>query len=278
MQTYKNYPLKKISTIGLGGTCREFCCPENTEELTNILHNNSVLSIGNGSNVCFVTDYYDGIILSLKKMSKYLSHDEEYISCSSNISCTKLARYLYNHQISGYEFLYGIPGTLGGAVFMNAGAFEKEILNNTHSIELLDKDGRLQTLFKKDIQYTYRNSGIDPKAVIISIKLHNPKIKFDSSMINNLDYKRKATQPVNQLSCGCIFKNPTHDFASELIESANLKGKRIGGIYISKKHSNYFINDGTGTHWDFLNLLDYVKHIVSLTHNVNLKEEVILIK
>ena len=72
-------------------------------------------------------------------MSKYLSHDEEYISCSSNISCTKLARYLYNHQISGYEFLYGIPGTLGGAVFMNAGAFEKEILNNTYSIDLLDK-------------------------------------------------------------------------------------------------------------------------------------------
>ena len=72
-------------------------------------------------------------------MSKYLSHDEEYISCSSNISCTKLARYLYNHEISGYEFLYGIPGTLGGAVFMNAGAFEKEILNNIYSIDLLDK-------------------------------------------------------------------------------------------------------------------------------------------
>ena len=278
MQTYKNYPLKKISTIGLGGTCREFCCPENSKELTNIIQNERVLCVGNGSNVCFVTDHYDGIIMSLKKMSKSLSHDEEYISCSSNISCTKLVRYLYNHQISGYEFLYGIPGTLGGAVFMNAGAFEKEILNNTYSIDLLDKNGRFQTLFNKDIQYTYRNSGIDPKAVIISIKLHNPKIKFDSSMINKLNYNRKTTQPVNQLSCGCIFKNPTNDFASELIESANLKGKRIGGIYVSKKHSNYFINDGTGTHRDFIDLLEYVKHKVSLTHNVDLTEEVILIK
>lgn len=278
MLTYKNYPLKKITTIGLGGTCREFCCPENTEELTDIIHNNRALCVGNGSNVCFVTDHYNGMILSLKKMSKYLSHDEEYISCSSNISCTKLARYLYNHQISGYEFLYGIPGTLGGAIFMNAGAFEKEILNNTYCIDLLDKNGRLQTLFNEDIQYTYRNSGIDPKAVIISVKLHNPKIKFDSSIINNLNHKRKTTQPVNQLSCGCIFKNPTNDFASKLIESANLKGKRIGGIYVSKKHSNYFINDGTGTYRDFLDLLKYVKHKVSLTHNVDLKEEVILIK
>ena len=278
MQTYKNYPLKKISTIGLGGTCREFYCPENTEELTNIIHNSGVLCVGNGSNVCFVTDYYNGIILSLKKMSKYLSHDDEHISCSSNVSCTKLARYLYNHQISGFEFLYGIPGTIGGAVFMNAGAFEKEILDSIYSIDLLDINGRLQTIFNKDIQYTYRNSGIDPRAVIVSIKLNNPKIKFDSSIINNLNYKRKITQPVNQLSCGCIFKNPANDFASKLIESANLKGKRIGGIYVSKKHSNYFINDGTGTYRDFLDLLDYVKHKVSLTHNVDLKEEVVLIK
>ena len=278
MQTYKNYSLKKISTIGLGGSCREYCCPENTEELTNLIRNNRILCVGNGSNVCFVTDYYDGIILSLKKMDKYLSHDEEFISCSSNISCTKLARYLYNHQISGYEFLYGIPGTLGGAVFMNAGAFEKEILNNTHSIDLLDRNGRLQTLSNKDIKYTYRSSGIDPKAVIISIKLYNLKIKFDNSIINNLNYKRKSTQPVNQLSCGCIFKNPANDFASELIESANLKGKRIGGIYVSKKHSNYFINDGTGTYMNFLDLIKYVKQKVSLIHNIDLKEEVILIK
>ena len=278
MQRHKDYPLKKISTIGLGGSCREFCCPEDNEELINIIRNNDILCVGNGSNLCFVTDYYDGIILSLKKMNKFVSHDEEYISCSSNISCTKLARYLFNHQISGFEFLYGIPGTLGGAIFMNAGAFEKEILNSTYSVDLLDTNGRFQTLFNKDIQYTYRNSGIDPKAVILSIKLHNPKIKFNSSMINNLDYKRKVSQPVNQLSCGCIFKNTDDEAASKLIETANLKGKRIGGIYVSRKHSNYFINDGTGTYSDFLKLLEYVKHKVSLTHNVDLKEEVILIK
>ena len=90
-----------------------------------------------------------------------------------------------------FEFLYGIPGTIGGAVFMNAGAFEKEILDSIYSIDLLDINGRLQTIFNKDIQYTYRNSGIDPRAVIVSIKLHNPRIKFDSSIINNLNYKEK---------------------------------------------------------------------------------------
>ena len=94
----------------------------------------------------------------------------------------------------------------------------------------------------------------------------------------SLNNKRKSSQPINQLSCGCIFKNPPGKFASKLIEDAMLKGKRIGGIYISRKHSNYFINDGSGSFSDFLNLLNYVKSKVLSIYDIDLKEEVILIK
>ena len=118
----KRYPLKKITTIGLGGHCKEFICPEDEAELLQIIRKEP-LFIGNGSNICFITDFYDRSIVSLKRMKKYIHLDDKYISCSSNISCTRLARYLHNNRQPGYEFLYGIPGTIAGAISMNAGAF-----------------------------------------------------------------------------------------------------------------------------------------------------------
>ena len=273
----KNYPLKNITTIGLGGHCREYVCPSDHNDLKNVMKKNP-LYIGNGSNICFATDYYDGTIVSLKKMDKFISHDEQYITCSSNISCTKLARYLYNNKISGYEFLYGIPGTLGGAVFMNAGAFEKEIMPLVFCIELLDKNGINHVLFDKDLKYSYRSSCIDNKSIITSIKLHNYQEKFSSKILNELNLKRRQNQPTDELSCGCIFKNPTNDFAARLIEKADLKGSRVGGISISKKHSNYFINDGNGTAEDFINLINNVKEKVLEKYKIKLEEEVIIIK
>jgi UDP-N-acetylmuramate dehydrogenase len=273
-----NYPLKNITTIGLGGTCKKFVCPSNMTELLNIKAAKKKLFIGNGSNICFITDFYDGTVVNLKRMSKIISHDDKYIFCSSNISCVKIARYLHDNRISGYEYLYGIPGTIGGAVYMNAGAFNNEILSHVYRIKLIDSSGKVYYLKGEDLNYSYRMSNIDKKSIIISVELHNHVKLFDKSLLSNLDDKRKSSQPVNQLSCGCIFKNPPGKFASELIEGAMLKGERIGGIYISRKHSNYFINDGSGTYTDFLQLLSFVKRKISSLYNIQLKEEVILIK
>ena len=273
-----NYPLKNITTIGLGGICKEFVCPSSITELLNIKATKKKLFIGNGSNICFITDFYDGTIVNLKRMSKIISHDNKYIYCSSNISCVKIARYLYNNRISGFEYLYGIPGTIGGAIYMNAGAFDNEILSHVYRIKLIDSSGKVYYLKGDDLNYSYRISNIDKKSIIIGVELYNHIKLFDKNLLSNLDNKRKNSQPVNQLSCGCIFKNPPGKFASELIEAAMLKGERIGGIYISRKHSNYFINDGSGTYTDFLNLLTFVKRKISSLYNIELEEEVILIK
>ena len=247
-------------------------------ELLNLKAAKKKLFIGNGSNICFITDFYDGTIVNLKRMSKIISHDDKYIYCSSNISCVKIARYLHNNRISGFEYLYGIPGTIGGAVYMNAGAFNNEILSHVYRIKLIDSSGKVYYLKGEDLNYSYRMSNIDKKSIIIGVELYNHIKLFDKNLLSNLDNKRKNSQPVNQLSCGCIFKNPPGKFASELIEGAMLKGERIGGIYISRKHSNYFINDGSGTYTDFLNLLSFVKRKISSLYNIELKEEVILIK
>jgi UDP-N-acetylmuramate dehydrogenase len=273
-----NYPLKNITTIGLGGTCKEFVCPSNMTELLNIMAIKKKLFIGNGSNICFITDFYDKTIVNLKRMSKLISHDNKYIYCSSNISCVKIARYLHNNRISGFEYLYGIPGTIGGALYMNAGAFDNEILSHVYRIKLIDLSGKVYYLKGKDLNYSYRMSNIDKNSIIISVELYNHVKLFDKNLLSNLDNKRKNSQPINQLSCGCIFKNPPGKFASELIEGAMLKGERVGGIYISRKHSNYFINDGSGTYTDFLNLLSLVKRKISSFYGIELKEEVILIK
>lgn len=273
-----NYPLKNITTIGLGGVCKEFICPCTIEDLLKIKKPNNHIYIGNGSNVCFITDYYNGLIISLKRMKRSISHDNNYIYCSSNISCNKLTRYLYNNQISGFEFLHGIPGSIGGAIYMNAGAFDNEILDHVHSIKLVDSNSRLYDIYSKDLNYSYRTSNIDKKSIIIGVTLYNRVKEFDSNLLHNLNSIRKNTQPVNQLSCGCIFKNPKNNHAAKLIECVELSGMKVGGIYISRKHSNYFINDGTGTYSDFLELIEIVKKRVLDKYNIRLQEEVILVK
>ena len=273
----KRYPLKKITTIGLGGHCKEFICPEDETELMQV-NSKDPLLIGNGSNICFITEFYDRPIVSLKRMKKYIRLDSNYIYCSSNISCTRLARYLHDNKQPGYEFLYGIPGTIAGAVSMNAGAFESEIMPYVYSLDLLDENGVIYTLKNHEISYSYRTSNIDKKSIIISVKLLKQRKDFDMNLLNSLNQKRKISQPINQLSCGCIFKNPSGDHAARLIDSAQLKGTRVGGIYISHKHSNYFINDGSGTYKDFLVLLRRVKEAIASKFDVKLDEEVILLK
>ena len=277
MRVFKNYSLKKVTTIGLGGSCRELICPLTMEDLRELVDLNP-LFIGNGSNICFVTDYYDRSIVSLKYMEKKISFDKKYIYCTSNVSCTRLARYLFMNKLSGYEFLYGIPGTVGGAVYMNAGAFDDEILQHVHSVDLIDNNGITYTMYQDDLEYSYRKSNFDESSIIMSIKLYNKLATFDSDLLSVLNHKRKTSQPTNNLSCGCIFKNPLDDYAARLIEEANLKGLRVGGIYVSRKHSNYFINDGSGTYQDFTLLLSKVKDIISSKYNIRLEEEVLLIK
>ena len=273
----KKYPLKKITTIGLGGHCKEFICPEDEAGLMRAISKDPLL-IGNGSNICFITEFYNRSVVSLKRMKKYIHLDNKYISCSGNISCTRLARYLHDNRQPGYEFLYGIPGTIAGAVSMNAGAFEKEIMPYVYSLDLLDENGMIYTLKNDEISYSYRTSNIDKKSIIISVKLVKQGTNFDMNLLNLLNQKRKISQPINQLSCGCIFKNPSKDYAARLIDTAGLKGSRSGGIYISHKHSNYFINDGSGTYKDFIVLLMRVKEVIASKFDVKLDEEVILLK
>ena len=126
-------------------------------------------------------------------MKKYIHFNEKYISCSSNISCTRLARYLYNNRQPGYEFLYGIPGTIAGAESMNAGAIDREIMPCVLSLDLLDENGVIYTLKGNEMSYSYRRSNIDKKSIIISVKLYKQKTNFDMDLLDLLNQKRKTS-------------------------------------------------------------------------------------
>tara|TARA_B100001750_G_C15505728_1_gene600196 strand:+ start:916 stop:1794 length:879 start_codon:yes stop_codon:yes gene_type:complete len=280
MEIFRNEKLSKHTTINLGGRAKKICFPKNIDELKSLLISFSgqkFIIIGNGSNVVFRDGGYDGIVVSLKKFNREtISIKNEKIIVGAGVSCSKFAKFLYKKKISGFEFLHGIPGTIGGAMAMNAGAFDTSIWDKITNCKVINNKGTIKIFNRKQISTLYRKVHINRKSYFIEAELLiDSKIKFKNNLILEYAIKRKSTQPVNQRSSGCIFKNPTTKYsASYLIEKSGLKSRKIGGIYISKKHSNYFINDGNGTSNDLEKLILLVKRTIKKEHNVDLDCEV----
>ena len=280
MEILRRDKLSNHTTIRLGGIAKEIYFPRNTDELQKALlslANNKFIIIGNGSNVAFRDGGYDGIVISLKKFNRDLIlFENKKIIVGAGVSCSKFAKSLHKNKIAGFEFLHGIPGTIGGAMAMNAGAFKISIWDKIVKYKLISSDGKIKLFFRKQMSTLYRKVNINRKSYFIEAEfLIDSKVKFRKNLILEYAIKRKSTQPVNQWSSGCIFKNPNPKCsASYLIEKSGLKSTRVGGIYVSKKHSNYFINDGNGTCHDLEKLISFVKNRVKKEHNINLDCEI----
>ena len=277
----KNISLKTFTTIRLGGIGKKILFPENLEDIhniTDILISPKTLILGKGSNIAFNDKGYNGNIISLKyfKKTDISIENKKYINLSANISCARLAKYCYKKKIPGYEFLHGIPGTLGGALIMNAGAFKQEIWDSVHSARFVDSHGALKVWPRERFKTSYRKIYRDKIALFLDLTLMiNTKKKFNKDLLGKYSNLRTDTQPVKQWSSGCIFKNPSKDIsASYLIDSSDILPRRIGGIYISNKHCNYFINDGTGTCKDLVKLIEHVQNVVKGKYNILLKKEI----
>ena len=280
MKIEKNISLKKYTTIRIGGNAKIIYFPENTNDfkkLENIFIKEKTIIIGNGSNIIFKDKNFKHDLICLKRLKKSLSIiGSKNIYASAGISCARLAKFAHNNEIPGYEFLHGIPGTIGGSLRMNAGAFGSEIWDLVEYVTVINNKSKMVKLPKKEFKISYRTIDMKKYKAFIDVYFKiNKNKKFDKNIIHDFLERRTISQPINQWSSGCIFKNPSKKIsASKIINGANLTKSKVGGIYVSKKHCNYFINDGSGTCKDLETLIFLIKKDIWEQYNIKIENEV----
>lgn len=282
---FPNEEMKKHTTFGIGGKVKLLIYPKSIEELSEIiktLSNNNIriFYIGSGSNILISDENLDCAIISLKKTFKKIIFKDNTVIVESGVMLGSLVKKLSNKNITGFESLIGVPGTVGGALFMNAGAFGSEISNNFISARTLNNKGKIQEYDKNNITFSYRKSSFPNNEILIDM-IFNCK-SGDREKINakkNItSISRKNKQPLKYRSAGSIFKNPNHKYAAGyLIEKSNLKGLQIGNAQISEKHANFIINIGNAKAKDVMQLIKIIKLKVYETFNVKLELEIKLI-
>jgi UDP-N-acetylmuramate dehydrogenase len=202
--------------------------------------------------------------------------NEVTLRAGAGVTCAKVARVTAKQGLTGAEFLAGIPGSLGGALAMNAGAFGGETWDHVAAVETIDRAGRLHTRQPEEYRVAYRTVGgvVDEWFVAAQLSLQHGDSDSAQSAIRELLARRAATQPTKQYSCGSVFRNPPGDHAARLIESAGLKGKTLGGAQVSEKHANFIINTGDASAADIETLVNQVQGRVEQLYGVRLETEV----
>lgn len=284
-EIFYNEPMKNHTSYGIGGPAEAFINPHNYEDLLKIINyskQNSVpiCFIGSGSNLLVSDKGIKGIVISPKKSFKRLEFKENIIFAESGVMLGSLVRKSTKRNLTGLESLIGVPGTLGGALVMNAGAFGSEISNFLKSVSLITSDGNLINLKADQILFEYRYSNFKDEEFILSatfeLSKETPDIIYQKKQIASKG--RKTNQPLKYRSAGSIFKNPNSKFAAGyLIEKVGLKGHRVGNAEISDHHANFFINHGNATSNDIIKLIKIAKEKVLNQFNINLELEVKLI-
>ena len=276
-----NEPLSKHTTYGIGGPAEIMVFPENKTDLIQIIRtarkmNQPVSILGSGSNILISDNGIKGVVISLKNTLKLIEIENQklYAECGSMLG--RIVKQAVKHNLIGLENLNGVPGTLGGALVMNAGAWGGEISENLVQVELIDKDGKLRYLQKNEINFSYRQSSFNKKDILLSAEFLLKKA--DKEIINKnfveAQTGRKSTQPLNKRSAGSLFKNPKGHSAGKLIDEAGLKGFSVGQAKISDKHANFFINEGNASSKDMLQLIKKAHQKVKEKFNINLELEV----
>ncbi len=282
---YKNESMKKHTTFKTGGNADRFVYAENINDIKNLISfikQNNIKSfiLGKGSNVIFDDKGFEGVIISTENL-KGLSIKENYITAFSGESLCKTANFALENSLSGFEFAHGIPGSVGGGVYMNAGAYGECISDILISTDYMNFDGNIFTLENKKHEFSYRHSFFTNKNYIIissKFKLNfSDKNKIKEKM-NDLKNRRMSKQPLEFPSAGSTFKRPEGYFAGALIEQSGLKGYSIGGAMVSEKHCGFIINYNNASSNDILSLIEYVKKTVYKKFGVTLECEVKYIK
>lgn len=277
----ENVSLSKYTTYKVGGIAKIIVYPKDTQKLILLLtklkeENIKYKVIGNGSNLIFSDNCYDGVIIKLDLFNNVKINDT-IITAGAGVNLIKLSYKALNEGLTGLEFASGIPGTIGGAVFMNAGAYKSDMGYIVSEVKVLTPNLEIKTLYNKDLKYKYRTSFLKDNPEYICLEAKLVLMRGDKKTIKELmesrRQKRLLTQPLEYPSAGSVFRNPEGDFAGRLIEVCNLKGYKIGGACVSEKHANFIINQNNATSKDIRNLILHVHDKVKKETNVDLKIE-----
>ena len=279
-----NESMKKHTSFKIGGDADVFIYVNNIESLKIILslittENIPYFIIGNGTNLLVSDDGFRGVVLNLQHGLKNIevNKEENIIYCEAGVPLNKVCVCALQNNLSGLELAWGIPGTCGGALSMNAGAYGSDISNVIESSKHLTPSGTTETLSKNELNLSYRKSIFSEKPFVISsmkFKLHKANEKdIRAKMYENIS-KRKSKQPLEYPNAGSIFKRPKGYFAGALIEQSGFKGKFVGGAMVSPKHSGFIINTGKATASDVSNLIYLIKDKVYKEFGVILECEI----
>ena len=280
MITRHNEPLAKYSSFRTGGKAANIIFPESTEEFVTALRENPGAAVlGNLSNTLVLDGGIDGTVIITTKLNS-VSVNGNTVTAAAGASLTSVAVAARDASLAGCEFLYGIPGTVGGGVFMNAGAYGGEIADIIENAVVFTPDGKVTTLSKDDLDLGYRTSKLQSTKYILlsaAFSLQSGNKEVISSAMDDLMNRRMTTQPLDKPSCGSTFKRPAGNFAGKLISDCGLKGMSVGGAQVSEKHAGFIVNSGGATSRDILDLVQLVKKTVFEKTGVLLEEEIRII-
>lgn len=283
-----NEPLANHTTWRIGGNAKYYLIPSDEKDLEIAIEyakKNGIFwcVIGNGSNVLFPDEGIDGIVLDLKglKSKGCINYDREEVIVyfGAGILSGEMIAYIIKMELEGLEFLAGIPGTIGGFLKMNAGAFGSEISKGTLWINLFVQEKGMITLKKDKLDFSYRKLNVPKDSVILggAFSLRRSSKAEIRNRVENYLNKRRNSQPYGQPSCGSVFKNPPDNYAGKLIEEVGLKGFQVGGARVSEVHANFIVNTGNATSKDILTLIELIKQKVWLKKGIMLEEEIVQI-
>lgn len=277
-----NEPMCKHTSFKIGGPCDVFINITDDKALIDILKICKQLSIpyhiiGNGSNLLVSDNGIRGLCIKLAYDHNVISLNDNIINCKANISLSRLCKFALDNSLSGLEFAWGIPGSVGGAAFMNAGAYSGEMKNVLIECRHIDNCGNIGSFSKNELKLSYRHSIYSELHYIITdvkVKLHQDNYIDIKKRMDDFMSRRKSKQPLEFPSAGSIFKRPYGFFAGSLIEECGLKGKSVGGAMVSEKHAGFIINTGNATCKDVLDLIALIQKTVYENKGVNLECEV----
>ena len=281
----ENESLKKHTTMKVGGNADFIVYPKNAEEVSMLIsflkkENIRYYILGNGSNVIFSDEGFKGVIIKSEKLND-IKIDGNKIYFGAGVSMTKATKTAVENSLSGIEYCYGIPGNIGGGLYMNAGAYGGEISSSLVSVDCVDENGEIKTISAKDCDYGYRHSVFMSRRRFILGGLFQFEYGNKAELkrfCEEIMQKRISKQPLDMPSAGSSFKRPAGYFAAALIDECGLKGKTIGGAQVSEKHAGFIVNKGDATCKDITALADYVENEVYKKTGIKIEKEMIIVE